>query len=757
MAANKQIEILFSVLGGGSISGQSGTVISSQINSIVKEIQASNITKLRFDVDVGTLQASLNPLREASNIMRDLAASAQTASASMNSVGNATGTNSLSLQTAQLNKYATVYRQFYRQQSEIAAAGMTGQYQTFLDQAYNGQFESIGAMNNALAQLQANFAQSGYATRNFAQEMNASTQILNKYASMYGSIMGSQGALRKNGLWGQAQTLMSQMKAGIGAPGGFRTIEEANNSIAQFKVACAEAGVNVDSFGTKARNVFARNFGTWISYGLITVGVRAIREVISNITKLDSALTQLEIVTRSSKEELSQFASSAFKSAKELGVAVLDIAKSTETFARLGYSLPDSEKLASLSVAMSKVASIGEEDATTGLTAVMKAWGFTADEMESKADVIVKVGRKYAISSAEILEALENSAGAMAASGESFEHTVALLAAGNAITQNASKTGTAMRTMELRIRSTSAALEELDELGEDTSELAEGFSKYRKEIKALSGVDIMIDDHTYKSVYDILSELAEKWKDLSDTQRATILEDLGGKRGATVLGSIIQNLEDLTGAYADSKDAAGELSEAVDIYGESIEARIQNLKTSLVEMSQNLLSSDALKSLVDSLKKIVEALTAVTGFGNGFVVKSTAFIGTLLLVSKLIVGLTAKITALGTSTFITTVKTAGFSVALMDLNANGVMGFLMTIPKLIVGLASVSKASLMATTQTYGLAAALETLGVNPVFLAIQAVALIGGITYLAIDSANKRAQKSFDNLMKSAEKNIKK
>ena len=48
--------------------------------------------------------------------------------------------------------------------------------------------------------------------------------------------------------------------------------------------------------------------------------------------------------------------------------------------------------------------------------------------------------------------------------------------------------------------------------------MAESTAKLREEIKALSGVDIMLDENTFKSTYDILDELSLKWQDLSDEE-----------------------------------------------------------------------------------------------------------------------------------------------------------------------------------------------------------------------------------------------
>lgn len=71
--------------------------------------------------------------------------------------------------------------------------------------------------------------------------------------------------------------------------------------------------------------------------------------------------------------------------------------------------------------------------------------------------------------------------------------------------------------MSMRIR---GAKTELEEAGLETEGMAESTAKLREEIKALSGVDIMLDENTFKSTYDIMDELSEKWKDLEDIQQA---------------------------------------------------------------------------------------------------------------------------------------------------------------------------------------------------------------------------------------------
>ena len=92
----------------------------------------------------------------------------------------------------------------------------------------------------------------------------------------------------------------------------------------------------------------------------------------------------------------------------------------------------------------------------------------------------------------------------------------------------------------MRIR---GAKTELEEAGLETDGMAKSTAELRKEILALSGVDIMLDDNTFKSTYDIMDELAKKWKELNDIQQASITELIAGKRQGNVVSSLMSNFD----------------------------------------------------------------------------------------------------------------------------------------------------------------------------------------------------------------------
>lgn len=68
----------------------------------------------------------------------------------------------------------------------------------------------------------------------------------------------------------------------------------------------------------------------------------------------------------------------------------------------------------------------------------------------------------------------------------------------------------------------------MDELASETDGAVTSVAELRDEILALSGVDIMQDEDTFKSTYDILDELAAKWQELTDIQQASITELIAG-------------------------------------------------------------------------------------------------------------------------------------------------------------------------------------------------------------------------------------
>lgn len=94
----------------------------------------------------------------------------------------------------------------------------------------------------------------------------------------------------------------------------------------------------------------------------------------------------------------------------------------------------------------------------------------------------------------------------------------------------------------MRLRGASA---DLEQAGESTDGMCESTAKLQAKIKALSGVDIMADKNTFKSSYQIMSELSSHWGEMSDVNQAGLLETIAGKTRAD-FAHMYSNMHNIT-------------------------------------------------------------------------------------------------------------------------------------------------------------------------------------------------------------------
>lgn len=189
-----------------------------------------------------------------------------------------------------------------------------------------------------------------------------------------------------------------------------------------------------------------------------------------------------------------------------------------------------------------------------------------------------------------------------------MDQSISLISAANAVVQDPASIGTAFKTLSARIR---GATTELEEAGLETDGMATSTAKLRAEIKALSGVEIMADENTFRSTYDILDDLATKWKELTDIQQASIIELIAGKRQANVVAALMNNFDIAREALEVSRESAGSAMIEENKYLESLAARINILKAAFEELSEAFMNDDVLRSLIDTGTNLLSILTKI--------------------------------------------------------------------------------------------------------------------------------------------------
>lgn len=162
-------------------------------------------------------------------------------------------------------------------------------------------------------------------------------------------------------------------------------------------------------------------------------------------------------------------------------------------------------------------------------------------------------------------------------------------------------------------------------MGEDVTDMATTTSQLQAKLLALTGgqVNIMADANTFKNSTQILREMAEAWEDMTDIQRASALELMGGKRQANTLSALIQNFDTVEKVIETSSKSAGSALEENERYLDSIQGKIDQFNNTMQAMWSNTLDSDMVKGFVSFGTLIIKVIDKIGLLNSALIALST--------------------------------------------------------------------------------------------------------------------------------------
>ena len=350
-----------------------------------------------------------------------------------------------------------------------------------------------------------------------------------------------------------------------------------------------------------------QSFSYWTSATAIVMqGITAVRQGVSTVVSLDTALVDLRKTTSMTSDELKQFYYDANDVAKQMGVTTEEIINQASAWSRLGYSTAEaSTQMAKLS-SQFKLISPGmtSEEATNGLVSVMKAYKMDVDDVKDGImSPINIVGNNFALDNTNIVNMLQDSVSAMAEANNTLEETIALETAAFEITQD-ENVGNGFKTVALRLRGISEEGEEVDGT----------LQNIKSDLYDLTGVSIMQDANTYKSTYQILKEISDVWDNLSDKKRAEALELMFGKHRANIGAAVLSNFSAAEKAMDDMANSAGSADAELSVAMDSIEYKLNRLSETGTGIAQNLFNTEDMKRVLDFVNLLADGLDKITGF-----------------------------------------------------------------------------------------------------------------------------------------------
>lgn len=482
---------------------------------------------------------------------------------------------------------------------------------------YNAALETVKNQLSIVANKEKDAAAAAKAEASAQKEAAAAMQLRSKANNLS---MSMDVWLQKNSkaaktFGGQIRSLQMELKSCdatrlSGIQSEFKTITMQAES-------AGKTGMDMTS---RLKMQFTRLSSYFGAASVMLAGVQTLKEGFQNVLDVDTKLTELYRVTDLTSSQYSDVYDTLTSSAQKYGATLTDLISQTADWSRAGFSDPDTA--ARLSEITSVYQHIADLDAKTSMENLLTAYkgfepqlkkqfgGDAAAAAEHIADVYNEIDNNYATTAADIGEAVKRSASALSLAGNSLEETAGMVTGITEVTQDPEKAGNSLKILSMRLRGMKG---ELQDLGEETDENVENLSQMQGKVLNLTHGKVNIFDNTgdFKSTYEIMQGIADIYDDLTDSDKADLLETIAGKNRANEVAALIQNWDRVAAATESAENSAGSAMAEQEKYANSLQGRLNSLTSSLQTISNTALDSGFLKGLVSGATEAINILNKV--------------------------------------------------------------------------------------------------------------------------------------------------
>lgn len=418
--------------------------------------------------------------------------------------------------------------------------------------------------------------------------------------------------------------------------GSVNEIEPDVDSSAINQLQNALQGVN--NAGRQSQNIFSSlggsvkeafssmyNISNLLQDGMYKVA-EAGQKAVETVKEFNAIKTNLAMATNADSDYIDNLMNDYNSLAQELGSLTSSVAESADSWLRQGRSMADTNSLIKDSLVLSKDAELSSSDASEILTATLNGFQLAADQASRVNDILTSIDLESASGADSIGTALMKVASQANNAGVSLEKTSAIIATIKDVTQDSDESiGTALKSVLSRMNQIKAGKFVDSETGESLNDTE----------KVLKKIGVSMRDNTgmFRDSEGVLDDIAKKWKTLDSNSQKAVATATAGTYQYNKFIAAMDNwdkVEKLTDVAYNSEGTAEKKFQ--DNYLKSLEAKTNQLKSSLEGLSTSLISDDMYAGFLDGSKAIVDfvdktnllkgALAGLGTFGGAFVFKN---------------------------------------------------------------------------------------------------------------------------------------
>lgn len=387
-------------------------------------------------------------------------------------------------------------------------------------------------------------------------------------------------------------------------PAGQEAFQKVAISIATAENPVRRLNKTMQGFLTTLKNTAKWQLSSTIVHGFIG----ALQSAYGYAQNLNKSLTNIQIVTGQSAEQMEQFAIRANKAAKVLSASTLAYTDAALIYYQQGLDDSAVEERTNTTIKMMNVTGQSAEEVSSYMTAIWNNFDNGTNSLEYYADAITALGAATASSSKEIADGLQKFAAIADTVGLSYEYATSALATVVAETrQSADVIGTSFKTIFARMQGLS-----LGETLDDGVDL----NKYSIALQKI-GVNVLDANGNLRQMDDILDDLGARWESLTEAQRVATAETVGGMRQYANFMALMDNWSEVQKNITIAANSEGTLQEQADIYAQSWEGAKKRLQASLQGIYHDIIDDKTFISMTDNISKVVDGVNGlIKGLGG---------------------------------------------------------------------------------------------------------------------------------------------
>lgn len=356
-----------------------------------------------------------------------------------------------------------------------------------------------------------------------------------------------------------------------------------------------------DEFSKSMEAANARIIAFGASMAIINGVSDAFKAMVKNVIEVEKSLADINVVMGLSTNNLDKFSSSLFKVAKETGAAFNVAAEAATEYARQGLAVEETLKRTQDALILTRLTGMDSANAVKALTAAMNTYGDQIKDTTQLVSKFAAVDVKFAVSAEDFADAISRTGQAARSAGVDIDELVGLVTAAQQKTARGGKViGNSFKTIFTRIGRTDT-LNQLENLG------------------------IAVRDVEGKTIgaKRILTDLANTFDHLTESQKAQIAQTVGGVFQINILKAVLSDAAKQNGILANATQiSAGATDEAItknEQLRQTMAAMATETGLALKEMSASvgeLMLAPGMEKILNIVKSVAEGANDMLGGGE---------------------------------------------------------------------------------------------------------------------------------------------